>query len=128
MIRATVIALALLASCTDETISGYAADGAVWQLETLNGKPFNTSATLTFPEAGKIAGQAPCNSYFGQQTAPYPWFSAEAIGSTKRACPDLKAENTFFAALGKMTLSEAAGNTLILSNDAGDEMVFRVSE
>ncbi|EPX76941.1 META domain-containing protein [Litoreibacter arenae] len=125
MIRAALLAVALLASCTDETISGYAADGAVWQLETLNGKPFTARATLTFPEEGKIAGQAPCNSYFGQQTAPYPWFAVDALGSTKRACPDLKAENDFFATLGEMTLSEAAGTTLILSNDAGDEMVFK---
>ena len=49
----------------------------------------------------------------------------EDVAATKRACPDLAAENAYFTALQSMTLSEVLGNVLILSNDAGDEMVFR---
>lgn len=128
MKRFALIAVVLLTGCKDETISGYAADGAVWQLETLNGRPFNARAILTFPEPGQIAGEAPCNNYFGKQTAPYPWFAVEGVASTRRACPDLQAESDFLEALGKMTLSEVAPTTLILSNDAGDEMVFKASE
>ena len=122
-----LIALVLLAACKDETISGYAADGAVWRLETINGAEFTARATLTFPEPGKIAGQAPCNRYFGKQTAPYPWFSIDGVASTKMACPDLQAESVFFDVLSKMTLSEATGATLILSNDSGDQMVFKAA-
>lgn len=122
-----IIALTLLAACKDETISGYAADGALWQLKSINGAPFTARATLTFPEPGKIAGRAPCNSYFGAQKAPYPWFEIDSVASTKMACPDLKLENQFLQALGKMTLSEATGNTLILSNDKGDQMVFKAA-
>jgi heat shock protein HslJ len=40
------------------------------------------------------------------------------------ACPDLAAETTFFATLENMTLSEASGDTLILSNPDGRQMVF----
>lgn len=123
-----LIALTLLAACKDETISGYAAEGAVWTLETVNGTAFIARATITFPEAGKIAGQAPCNSYFGDQIAPYPWFSAQGIGSTKMACPDLEAETQYFKALEAMTLSETVGATLILSNETGGEMVFKAAE
>ena len=123
-----LIALTLLASCKDETISGYAADEAIWRLEAINGAPFSARATLTFPKPGKIAGQAPCNRYFGTQTAPYPWFDVKEIASTKMACPDLKDENAFFTALEKMTLSEASGGTLILSNENGQDMVFKAAE
>jgi len=123
-----IIALAFLSNCDDETISGYASGGAVWQLETINGVSFDARATLTFPELGKIVGEAPCNGYFGEQTAPYPWFEVKGIASTKRTCADLNAESAFFDALGKMTLSEVAGSTLILSTVSGDEMVFRATE
>ena len=123
-----LIALILLAACKDETISGYAEDGAVWQLESINGAAFKARATLTFPQPGKITGSGPCNRYFGKQTAPYPWFSVDGVASTKRACPDMRAESVFFESLRKMTLSEATGATLILSNDAGDQMIFKASE
>ncbi|SFR31890.1 META domain-containing protein [Litoreibacter janthinus] len=123
-----LIALVLLAACKDETISGYAADGAIYSLRTINGVAFEARATLSFPEEGKIAGQAPCNRYSGAQVAPYPWFDVERVISTRMACPDLKAESAFFRSLESMTLSETAGTTLILSNDRGDEMVFRAGE
>lgn len=115
----------LLCACAaDETISGYAGVGSAWQLTALDGAPWTASGTLEFPEAGRIAGQAPCNRYFATQTAPYPWFDSGPVGASRMACPDLDAETDFFAALEAMTLSEVTGNTLILSNDAGREMVF----
>lgn len=120
-----LIALSLLGYCKDETVSGYAGTEVTWVLETINHTPFPHRATLTFPEEGRIAGEAPCNSYFAVQTVPYPWFETGPIGSTKRACPNLKSEATYFEALAAMTLSEVAGPTLILSNEAGGQMVFK---
>ena len=122
---AVCIALALSACRGDETVSGYGAADRVWVLESVDGAPFVARAELEFPEQGKIAGQAPCNRFFADQTAPYPWFKPGPIGATRMACPDLEAEQAFFDALGAMSLSEVAGNTLILSNDAGREMVFK---
>lgn len=117
----------LLAACgPDETVSGYAVDGAIYQLDTIDAVPFPAMATITFGDNGAVSGTAPCNSYSTTQTAPYPWFALSPIASTRRACPDLAAEADFFAALSAMTLSEAGGNILILSNDAGREMVFQV--
>ncbi len=110
----------------DETVSGYAQ--AVYRLETLNGAAFAARATIGFPRAGVIEGEAPCNRYSARQTAPYPWFGVEAIVATQRACPDLGSETAFFAALRSMTLAEAVGDTLVLSNDAGGEMVFRADQ
>ena len=127
MIRAALAlpALAGLLTCAgDETLSGYGATDAVWVLQELDNAPFTAHATLIFPEEGALKGDAPCNTYTGAQTAPYPWFAAENITSTRRACPDLTAETTYFTAIAEMTLAEVSGDTLILSNDAGRMMVF----
>lgn len=115
---------ALSACQADETLSGYGAAGVTWRLTSLDGAAFSARATLEFPEPGKISGAAPCNRYFGAQTAPYPWFKIEGLGRTKRACPELAQESAYFSALSEMTLSEVTGATLILSNDAGREMLF----
>jgi len=111
----------------DETISGYVDQRAEWVLVELDEKPFPTRATITFPSKGRIAGQAPCNRYSATQSAPRPWFEAGSVMSTKMACDDLVTEQQFFQALGEMTLVDTLGDTLILSNDAGREMVFRAA-
>lgn len=119
----------LLATCAaDETISGYADPAAVYVVQSIDGTPFAAQATLSFPSEGRIAGRGPCNSYSGSQTAPYPWFAAGPLRSTKRACADLAQEQAFFAALGRMTLSEVSGPVLILSNDNGGEIVLRAQD
>jgi len=72
-----------------------------------------------------VAGAMPRNFLSGALTVPLPWFGVEGVAATKRACPELAEEAAFFAALERMTLAEVAGSVLILSNDAGEEMVFR---
>lgn len=116
--------LALGGCSPDESISKFADGEAAYHLVSLDGVPFAGRATISFPEPGRVTGQAPCNSYFALQTVPYPWFGLEGIGATRMACPDLDLEAQFFAALEDMTLSEVTGDTLILSNPAGREMVF----
>lgn len=127
MLRAGVLFVLLsLAACQrDETISGYSDNTTQWTLQEIDGEPFTARATLSFPEKGKIAGQAPCNRFFGMQTKPLPWFGAEQITATEMACENLEQESRFFAALSEMTLAETLGDVLILSNGAGREMVFR---
>lgn len=131
MTKLALAALALilpLAGCADETLSGYADPETVYQLAEIDGMPFRARATITFPDPGRMAGDAPCNLWFGSQTLPYPWFDGSQIGVTKRACFDdatNRAETAFFDALEAMTLAEVQGPVLILSNEAGREMVFR---
>ena len=116
----------LLAACNeDETISGYADSAATYILTEIDQNPFSASATLRFPEAGKISGRAPCNRYFAEQELPYPWFKVGPIGATKMACPALRAEQSFFDAIRAMTLVEVSGGVLVLSNEDGREMVFK---
>lgn len=124
---ALLIPLALIGCKSDETISGYADAGAVWTLTELDGKPFSASATISFPTKGKVNGKAPCNTYASNQTKPMPWFEMGPVMSTKMACPELAAEQQFFNSLNAMTLAEVQGNILILSNDAGREMVFKTT-
>ena len=126
--RFALLAIALLATTAcrgDETLRAYGAADRIWTLVELDGKPFTARASIEFPEAGKIAGQAPCNRYFADLTVPYPWFETGPIGATKMACPDLDAEAQFFEALDTMSLSEVLNNTLILSTPEGREMVFK---
>ncbi|QFU09605.1 META domain protein [Rhodobacteraceae bacterium THAF1] len=125
MRRLTILLLALAACGPDETVSAYAQDTS-YSLDGINQEPFGARATMTFAE-GRISGQGPCNSYAAPLTVPYPWFDLGPIAATKRACPDLAAETRFFATLAEMQFAEAQGNVLILSNEAGREMVFRTS-
>lgn len=125
--RALALTLAL-AACADETVSGYAGTGAVWQLAEIDGTAVDYTATIRLPREGRVTGSGPCNTFGTVQTAPYPWFAIGPIEATERACPDLEAEQTFFAALGTMSLAEVSGDVLILTNEAGRQMVFRAQD
>lgn len=114
----------LAAYAPDESISKFVDPVAEYHLIELDGAPFTGRATIQFSEEGRVNGQAPCNRYFATQSVPYPWFALEGIGATRMACPDLDLESAFFEALEGMTLAEVAGDTLILSNSAGRQMVF----
>lgn len=118
------IALILTACKKDETVAGYGTAEKIWTLTELDGSPFTATATLTFLEPGRIAGQAPCNRYFADMDKPYPWFGAGPIGATRMVCAAMADEARYLEALAQMTLSEVLGDTLILSNDAGRQMVF----
>lgn len=117
--------ICLAAACTrDETVAAYGGAGKTWRLTELDGAPFTATATLSFAETGALAGMAPCNAYRAEMTAPYPWFDAGPIASTRRLCPHSDAEAAYFSALSEMSLSEVLGNTLILSTPEGKTMVF----
>jgi len=84
-----LLPFAALSLCQgDETLRAYGAADKTWQLTELNGTPVTTKTTLTFPEAGKITGTAPCNTFTATLTVPYPWFEvtpkARAIRSARK--------------------------------------------
>ncbi len=120
--------LALFQCDKDETVAAYGAADQIWVLQEIDGERFPASALLRFPEEGKIAGNAPCNSYSGALNAPYPWFEITDLTATRAACAGLEAEGFYFAALLAMTQSEVSGDVLILRNDDGHEMVFKAAE
>lgn len=118
-------ALMLAACFGDETLYSYGAAGKTWRLVELRDARFTSKATLTFPEAGHISGEAPCNPFNATQEAPYPWFAAGPIVTTRMACPDLAAERAFLDALAAATLSEVLGDTLLLSDEDGVLLTFK---
>lgn len=118
--------LALSACKEDETVAGYDS-GQTWQLTELDGAAFTANATLEFGEAGKVTGQAPCNSFFSEQTKPYPWIAFGPIGATRMMCPQMTEEKAYLTALTEMSQAEVSGDVLILSNEAGRQMVFKAA-
>ncbi len=115
----------LAAYLVDETVSGYA-DGEVYRLIELDGAPFTARATLDVSTPGQVSGEGPCTRFSAAQSVPYPWIEIGPIRATKRACPQLAEEAVYFTALSEMSLAEALGNILILTNDKGRELVFQI--
>ncbi|WP_102109598.1 META domain-containing protein [Oceaniglobus roseus] len=130
MRSALLIPMLLAAACAgkDETVSGYIDREATFLLEELDGAPFPARATIAFPSEGAVRGEAPCNRWSARQTVPYPWIGIEDIASTRRTCPAQAQENAYLAALRQMTLVEGLGDVVILSNDAGRQMVIRAQK
>ena len=122
------IILSLGACGRNETVANYGAADKTWVLTEIDNQPYAAHATLLFTDNNKISGDTPCNAYSGMMTVPYPWFEAVEITSTKMACPDKAKEAQFLEALSMMTLSEVLGDVLLLSNDAGREMVFKAAD
>ena len=119
-------ALALAACQSVAQNDGLGGPDTTWRLVTLDGAAFAATATLTFPDGRRLTGQAPCNSYFGALTATYPAFAAPVIGASKRACPDLQAEQAYFTALSAVTKATRDGDRLILSDASGPRLVFTI--
>lgn len=64
--------------------------GTDWVLEDLAGSGIvsNARATLSFPEAGKVAGNGSCNRFFGASQISGTSLKFTGLGSTKMACPE----------------------------------------
>lgn len=102
----------------------YGAGERSFVLQSVDGAAFAGTATIGFPTPGRVAGQAPCNSYSGALTVPYPWFELGPLAVTKRACLSEGGEAAFFQALLSMSLVRVEDGTLRLWNDSGREMIF----
>ncbi len=104
--------------------------GTEWRLESLGGKdlPASSQASLTFPESGRVAGNASCNRFFGTYTQTGQKLSFSQMGSTRMACigPAAEQETRYLAALQKTTGFEVEGGRLILRL-SGQEPPLRFS-
>ena len=108
----------------DQSTSTMVGIGSTWALEELNGEE-GVEATIEFPEAGQIAGQAPCNRYTAKDHSMYPWMDIRAIAATRVACPEMEAEDAFLAAIDDAHIVELEGDTLTVRDRKGrHELVF----
>lgn len=64
--------------------------GSEWLLEDLGGLGVvdNIQATLTFPEAGKVAGNGSCNRFFGSAEVSGDSIKLGPLASTRMMCPE----------------------------------------
>ena len=116
---------AAMSAAAHESHSPFENRSQTWQLVELNGQPFVARATLRFPEAGRIAGEAPCNRWFGEMRRPFPFFETGPLAATRMACPELDRESDFLNALARMSLAEHESGRLTLHGAKGETMVFR---
>jgi len=126
LILAAIFALAL--TFPDETLRRYGGANNDWHLVTLNGVPFNSSASIAFPARHQIAGQGPCNRFSTSNTKPYPWIEIGPIAATRRACPDLDTEAAYFESLRAATIAIIENDTLTLSDEDKTLLVFKARD
>ncbi|CUH53964.1 META domain-containing protein [Shimia marina] len=115
----------ILANCAPtETVTQYGGSAYDWRLTEIDGTAVRFDATLTLAESGAVDGTGPCNGFSGRQSAPYPWISIQIDFVEELYCSGIDHEETYLTALSEMTLVEVAGPTMIMSNEAGRQMVF----
>ncbi len=118
---ATTLALALAACVAPAQSSSIAGE---WHLIGLEGQAPPAPLSISFAEDGKLAGQAPCNRYFGSYSGDLPALTMSALGATKMACPDLAAETVYFEALQAVQSAEISEGHLYLIGFEGRLMEF----
>lgn len=116
-----VLAAALAVGCTATAESppgpSIAEGPGVWRLIGLNGETPRNVITLAFAEDGRIAGQAPCNTYFAAARVEDSRIAVSDIGATRRACDGLDEEGRYLDALSRVTRIERRLPMLTLSGD-----------
>jgi heat shock protein HslJ len=118
---ATLAALPARADLTGDIPAALQQD---WVLAEVDNQTVTYTATFRLGADGRLAGQAPCNRYFGGVDGPLPDFRATGIGATRMACDRLSDEQAYFTLLqdiDRLTWSEAE---LHLSG-GGHQLVFR---
>jgi heat shock protein HslJ len=77
--------------------------GTQWTLEEIGGKPViaNSQATLTFPEAGRAAGNGSCNQFTGSAQVNGNTIKFGPMAATRMMCdPEASGQETeYFKAL-----------------------------
>lgn len=99
--------------------------GSSWQLQSLGSQavPAQSSATLTFPETGQVAGNGSCNRFFGSVQVEHDRIRFSPLGSTKMACLGGAGEQEarYLALLQKAQRYEVLGNTLLIHAQGMDQ-------
>lgn len=64
--------------------------GSEWLLEDISGQGVSVTiqATLTFPEAGRVAGNGSCNRFFGPAEMSGNTIKLGPLASSRMACPE----------------------------------------
>ncbi len=112
-----------LAACVTPALSDDEIAGVDWHLVGLEGQEVEWTASLRF-DGDKVSGKAPCNRWFGTNSAALPAIAIQAIGATKMACDHLDAEDAYFETLQAMQRVELDQGHLFLIGPEGRIVEF----
>lgn len=119
---------AFLSGCGAPSTPATAAAGQpqVWQLTSLDNKPYHGNVTVSLAKNGKqLMGQAPCNAFNADIIRDaYPAVRIVNVVSTKMACPDMAAEADFFDALSVVTGQGTGKTMLYFTSTSGRRLEF----
>ncbi|WP_194851256.1 META domain-containing protein [Nonlabens antarcticus] len=95
-----------------------------YNVDMLNGKSVSSNQTIVFNGLGKtLSGNAGCNNYNSSFTIENFKLDIGDIALTRKACPEMKMESEFVAALGKVTSYQKTDGTLNLM-DANNNVLI----
>ncbi|RRH76208.1 META domain-containing protein [Falsigemmobacter faecalis] len=95
----------------------------VWQVTLMRNQPVTPGVTVDFRAGGSIGGEAQCNFYKGDYQLPAPGeITISSLGATRRACPELGAEQQLLMLLQSMTQVKFNDPGIWLGNDSGDSL------
>ncbi len=120
-----MLAIALAACSPGGNGSAPPEPSGPWQLQSIDGTAFEATARIEFGADEQIRGRAPCNSFSGQLDAAPPGFAISNLVRSGMHCDEMDAEERFLSALQEMDAMSTRDAELVLSSDAGREMVFR---
>ncbi|MGF1658291.1 MAG: META domain-containing protein [Rubrimonas sp.] len=99
----------------------FPADGSDWVLSSLRGAP-GLRASLSF-KGDRIAGAGPCNQFIGDLARPGGGLALGPIAATRRACPEMAEEESYFSALTDAARAVERDGALILADADGAELM-----
>jgi putative lipoprotein len=99
-----------------------------WRAQTIGGTPVlkNVDSTLSITSDMRAGGRGGCNSYFAQAELGPESLRFSAIAATRMACLNeatTAQETAFFTALQSSRFWQLDGDTLILLDATGEELV-----
>ncbi len=99
-----------------------------WIVVSLNGNPIETQnvPTLTFTESGNVSGEGGCNTFGGTYSTDGNGLTLSGLTTTLVACDEDTVnaqERAYLEALNLTGLYILDGDTLTLSNEAGEALV-----
>jgi putative lipoprotein len=119
------VELQLVRGAADAALAVPTLVGSAWRLEDLagSGTPDRIEATLEFPEAGRVAGLASCNRFFGYFETSGASLTIARLGATKKLCPPalMDQETKYLRALEGAERFAIQGTTLTVYSQGLDK-------
>jgi heat shock protein HslJ len=94
-----------------------------WTLNSVDGEQVTYKVTLDNSTDGRIAGRAPCNTYFGRFDVADGKVTVGPIASTRMACAEMASETAYLQMLQAVDQIEQSPGQLVLSG-AGHTLSF----